>query len=168
MLGKEYSVSANMYCPQATAPTQVSTCEEQLIDYGAMCEKSTYFELCKRQAKFLKSPEDNVRVFEVCTEGGHLATYFDKVAQVNAACSSDQSFLLLSDRGGTVWGNKTQTPWADQCVLSAWIGIAYGIYSLLLFLIIGLVILYFMVFSEDRPPWCSAADMTTDICRSRH
>jgi len=31
----------------------------------------------------------------------------------------------------------------------------------------GAVVMYYAALTSRRPPWCSAADFTTDICRSR-
>jgi hypothetical protein len=44
--------------------------------------------------------------------------------------------------------------------------LAYGVFSLVLYVIILIVIALFM-YSDSPPPWMTVADMMTDICRSR-
>ena len=169
LLPSEFARKLSAYCPSHTA--SAIKCETQLQAYAYMCESRHYWQLCRRQALVMRDASLNGRMYDSCAEP-NLGEYFDQVSAVNLACSFQPTFRNLSDRGGSVcdtfctYQNTTNIPWQDHCVITARIGVAFGAYSAFLFLMIGLLLLSF-VLAGRSPYWFSAADMTTDVCRSR-
>jgi len=179
LLPSEYARQLSAYCPSRTPAAR--RCEAALEDYAHLCESHRYWDLCRRQTRVMRDAALGGRMYDSCSEP-NLGAYFDQVDAVNVACSLQPTFRNLSDRGGSVcdafctYQNATDIPWQDHCVLPGEIAVAFGAHSSLLFLAIAVAMASFVHFDRlcDRtrqrfsaPRWFSAADMTTDVCRSR-
>ena len=183
----QYSVPPERFCAaRVWADAGMSACARKLQEYDRMCESTTFRIFCRRQHQYLSLQGHDTlnasfrasRIFERCSEPS-VGEYMQKVEEVNTACAAEPSFQPLSDLGGANWWEELDpssynssefefewSRWQDKCIITSVYGLQQAGVSLSLYITIFAVIVGARCIKVELP-WMTAADFTTDICRSR-